>query len=448
MSLLTISIVFFCSLNLSIEEDSSFARAEEARRTATGINLEVPVEMGMIPCGSQADGSHDFNRTKVRLNDADYDGSPLWYFEVIAKNTDTADKAVTLKTDSGIKATIIVPANTPSPVRLRTGPFTPDTGWTLYYLNLPATTSDYQLVIWSRRIIIQQRNATRTRIQIPLFGRPANPHLYNYAIYTEGPPVWPRVTSMVHSGAWEELGHTRRWKKEARKYAELAPGPCWTFEAMMQVANEGPPANNCALWNETTNQEVAASEVSNTSSIYTLHYADFPDNATGFTDGDEFGVRTKSHYSNPPRVAGAVLYVRLINLTKAQIPYTVGYEDTVYGETEGFNDYSRAFIDTSAYSSPTFYFESYGSCADNQNVLFLRNGGTNNSGPAGADVKGTGINFNSRQMARIRTEAITLTGTRNYYVHALGSPHDKVARTVWLVIDVCGVAPSGDMTGK
>jgi hypothetical protein len=406
------------------------------------LDLEVPIEMGMIPCGSQMDGPHEFNRTKVRLNDADYDGDPRWYFEIIAKNADTEDKTITLRTNSGAKATLTVPAGTTSATRYRTAPFAPDSGWALYYLSLPATASDYQLVVWSRRIIIRQTNATKTRIQIPLFGRPANPHLYNWAIYHEGPPVWPRVTSNISSGVWEELGHTRRWKKEARKYGDLAPGSCWTFEAMMQVANEGPPANSCSLWNETTNQQVAASAVSNTRSTYTLHYADFPDDATGFIDGHEFGVRTKGHSSNPPRVAGAMLYVRLINLSRAQILYTVGYEDMVYGKAEGFNDYSRAFIDVSKYSSPTFYFESFGSNADSQDVLFLREDGTHDSGPVGTDVAGSGINFSSNQMVRMRTEAITLTGTRNYYVHVLSSPKVKHIRTSWLVIDVQGAAPS------
>ncbi len=442
ISFIAVIIVVFC-LSSGIERDFFAATKEEIAGTATGLNLEVPIEMGMIPSGSQAGGSHDFNRTKVRLNDADYDGSPLWYFEIIAQNTDTADKTVTLKADSSIKATITVPANTPSPVRLRTGPFTPNTGWALYCLNLPATTSDYQLVVWARRIIIEQRNATKTRIQIPLFGRPANPHLYNWAIYNEGPPAWPRITSNVGSGVWEELGHSRRWKKQAEKYADLAPGACWTLEAIMQVVKEGSLANYCTLWNETTNQQVSASEVSNTNSTYTLHYADFPDDATGFTDGNEFGVRTKGHSSNPPRFASAVLYVKLINLKKAQILYTIGYENVVYGRAEGFNGYSRAFIDVSKYSFPIFYFESFGSCGDDQSVLFLRDGGTNSAGTAGEDVRGTGINFDSKQLVRRRTEAIILTGTKNYFVHVLNSPHDKICRTIWLVIDICGAAQHG-----
>ena len=441
-------IFVLCCLSPWNAKDLFTADIVEGGDRPAAVNLEVPVEMGMIPCGSRADEAHDFNRTKVRLNDDDYDGNPVWHFEIIARNTDSEDKTVTLKTDSGVKAAVTIPAGTTAPTRYRTGPFAPDRGWASYYLSLPTTRADFQLVVWARRIIIQQTQATKTRIQIPLFGRPANPHLYNWAIYDEGPPVWPRVTSNISSGVWEELGHTRRWKKDASKYADLAPGASWTFEVLLQVQNEGQPANHCTLWNETTNEQVTASEVSNTSSTYTLHYADFPDNASGYSDGHEFVVRTKGYSSNPPRVASAVLYVRLANLKRAQILYTVGYEDQVYGNAEGFNDCARAWIDVSKYSFPTFYFESFGSNADNQDVLFLRDGGLHHSGPVGSDVTDSGIRFSSHQMTRRRTEALTLTGARHYFVHIANSSKVKVVRTNWLVIDVQGVEPPTILVGK
>jgi hypothetical protein len=133
-------ITVFC-LNLCISKDV-IAEEHENGSSATGLDLEVPMEMSMIPCGSLAARAQDFNRTKVRLNDADYDGSPQWFFEIVAKNSTSSDKVVTLKTVSGSKATITVPANTISPVRFRTASFTPESGWALYYLNLPATPSD------------------------------------------------------------------------------------------------------------------------------------------------------------------------------------------------------------------------------------------------------------------------------------------------------------------
>jgi len=430
----------FC-LILCISKDV-IGEEYEHGRSATGLDLEVPIEMSMIPCGSLATRAQDFNRTKVRLSDADYDGSPLWFFEIVAKNSSSSDKIVTLKSESGTKATIIVPASTAFPMRFRTAPFTPDSGWAVYYLNLPVTTSDYQLIVWSSRIIIQQTKATKTRIQIPLFGRPGDPHLYNWAIYNEGPPVWPRVTSSVGSGVWEELGHSRRWKKEGNVYADLASGACWTFEAVLQVTDEGKYPNYCTLWNETTNQQVASSEVSNSKSTYTLHYADFPDNTSQFTDGHEFGIRTKGHASNPPRVADARLYVRLTNLSKVQIIYTVGYEDVVYAKQEKFNDYSRVLIDVSKFSSPEFYFESFGSSADDQHVLFLRDGGMNDSGAEGKDVQESGISFMSDQMIRKRVGPIPLTGARRYDVHCPASPKNVISRTNWLIIEVQRSKPS------
>jgi hypothetical protein len=418
------------------------AVAEERATSGTGLNLEIPIEMSMIPCGSLARRAQDFNRTKVRLNDADYDGNPLWFFEIVAKNSSSNDKIITLKTDAGPKATITVPANTASPVRFRTEPFLPERGWALYYLNLPITTSDFQLIVWTSRIIIQQTNATRTRIQIPLFGRPGNPHLYNWAIYNEGPPVWPRVTSLVSSGKWEELGHSRRWKKEVDKYADLAPGPCWTFEALLQVASEGKQPNHCTLWNETTNQQVVASEVTNMKGTYTLHYADFPDNAAEFTDGHEYGIRTKGYGSNPPSVAEARLYVTLVNLSKVQIVYTVGYEDIVYAHQERINDYAKIFLDVSKYTSPQFHLESYGSCPHDQHVLLLSEFEREHSGIKGRDVPGSGIRFHSNQLRRTRTGPFPLTGAKSYHVRFPVSPKNITTRNIWLLIDVHKAAPS------
>src|SRR5512135_3789989 len=88
-------IIAFC---LSQWIGNECSGAGQGRIKATPLNLVVPIEMGMIPCGSVAYEAHDFNRTKVRLNDDDYDGSPLWYFEIIARNSDIADKTITLKT--------------------------------------------------------------------------------------------------------------------------------------------------------------------------------------------------------------------------------------------------------------------------------------------------------------------------------------------------------------
>lgn len=416
--------------------------AEETIHRVAGLDLEVPIEMSMIPCGSLAIRAQDFNRTKVRLNDADYDGSPLWYFEIVAKNADHRDKVITLKTDAGPKATITVPANTASPIRFRTAAFLPDRGWALYYLNLPVTTSDFQLIVWTSRIIIQQTNATRTRIQIPLFGRHGNPHLYNWAIYNEGPPVWPRVTSNVSSGHWEELGHSRRWQKESNKYAEMAPGPCWTFEVLLQVAKEGRQPNSCTLWNETTNEQVAASEVSNARSTYTLHYADFPDNAAGFADGHEYGIRTKGYSSNPPCVAEARLYLKLVNLSKVQILYTVGYEDMVYAHQEKINDYAEIFLDASKYTAPTFHFESYGSCPHDQQVILLSESMRGHGSVRGRDVPGSGIRFHSNLLRRERTGPIPLTGAKSYHVRFPVSPKNVITRNIWLLIDVQQPAPT------
>jgi hypothetical protein len=161
-----------------------------------------------------------------------------------------------------------------------------------------------------------------------------------------------------------------------------------------------------------------------------------------FSDGHEYGIRTKGYGSNPPSVAEARLYVKLVNLSRVQIVYTVGYEDIVYAHQERINDYAKIFLDVSKYTAPIFHFESYGSCPHDQHVMLLSESEWEHAGMKGRDVPGSGIRFHSNQMRRERTGPIPLTGAKTYHVRFPVSPKNVTTRNIWLLIEVKKPAPS------
>jgi hypothetical protein len=135
-------------------------------------NVEVSFEMVDPGLSSLAAGSTSFLRTALGLNAADFDGSPEFYFEVVATNSDSSARTVTLYdvTNSTNRATISVPASTTSLSRLRSSAFSPASGNVIYRVVTPQTTNDNQVQVSAARIVVVQTAATKTVVQIPLTG--------------------------------------------------------------------------------------------------------------------------------------------------------------------------------------------------------------------------------------------------------------------------------------
>src|SRR5574340_1036538 len=130
--------------------------------------LEVPIEIIGHPIGSLSTGTLDPTRTAAGITSTDYDGSPTCYFDVVVINTDATAKDIILRAGGNTLSTISVPSGTSVPTRFRSTSFSLAAGFNLYNIRLPQTTSDNQFKVLKAHFVIQQTNATKTRIQIPL----------------------------------------------------------------------------------------------------------------------------------------------------------------------------------------------------------------------------------------------------------------------------------------
>src|SRR5690606_17180834 len=70
------------------------------------------------------------------------------------------------------------------------------------------------------------------------------------------------------------------------------PANGWTLEAI--ISNSSGGTTTAALFNKTTGLQVTGAQVSTTSATPTLVSVNFNDNATNFTNGDDFEIRLKA----------------------------------------------------------------------------------------------------------------------------------------------------------
>lgn len=125
-----------------------------------GINLVVQIEMqDVLSVGSGA-GPIDRLESLLGLDSSLYDGA-TYFFEVIGKAT-TGMGTFTLRDRTNVADKVSVTTTSTTPVRLRSASWTPASGLIEYVLR---TTN---AIASASRIIIEQVNATKTAIYLPL----------------------------------------------------------------------------------------------------------------------------------------------------------------------------------------------------------------------------------------------------------------------------------------
>ncbi|MBW2174524.1 MAG: hypothetical protein JRF64_07785, partial [Deltaproteobacteria bacterium] len=392
-----------------------------------GLNLEVPIDMvdhGLeVPNGA---GTTNFNRARIFFDANDYDGDTVnYYFEIVAKNIDSSAKPVYFRRTTNTAtnhATINVPV-TAAPgtfaryrVQLSINPLT---GKNQYLVRLTKTTSTDQLIVSSARLIVQQTNATKTRIQIPLVQK-------NHDIFQNGSGRADTTTSAVYTQG--DSDKYSLWKKDSSQYADISG---WTLEAVLDNLSST-ATTYAALHRVSDGAIVADSEVSLYGTLITLVDTSFADTAGNFTNGSKFELKIRSSVSGQRADLGrASLYVSLTNLSKAEVLYRVsrkipsGPVDVVA---------QRTVLDATKFSNPEFYFEATGRCADNTPLVFLRDHDSNTSLTGGADISGSGINFNNANRDIVRTAAITPDSGDNFYTRAASHTNTLKVMHAWVVV--------------
>jgi hypothetical protein len=379
------------------------------------INLEVPLELfNTSAYGSYSASARNLQETQMYLNPSNYDGA-TYYFEIVARNNHASNAYEVVlynKTTASEIKVISIPANTTLPIRIRSDSFNPAAGNNVYTLLIRQTAANSNILCYTARIVVVQADATKTRIQIPISDSLSD----SSGSYTANANYGPL------------------WLKNESAFADIAAGSPWSIEATGLSITTIPYKNPYfALFNKTTGQMVTGTEQYVASSSITLVSVDFSNTATNFTNNNIFEIREKTSLAgNNPTMYKANLYVKLTNLTKAEVFWKIAYADS--GTAATAYPYKRALANLSNYSLPKCYFEVTGSCADNNQVLFLRDHSTNDQGTNGSNVADSGINFNSTTKAISRTGELTLTDDNRYYLQTALSTAQKYFSWGLLVI--------------
>lgn len=413
-ALVSTALISACSpINLTVKK--VVAGATSVTNTVTpSVNIEIPIEM--IDKGVQADGATNlvWALSTTTLNTAAYDGSPRYFFEIVADNSadaDLADETVNLRdSTNAIKASITVPAASFT-TRLRVE-FTPNTGTDTYKLNTPGT-GNYK--VYAARIIIQQTNATKTKIYIPLSSA-----AYSNASTDTVAAVFSRSNAAYAS----DNDKLPVWLKEESAFATLASTSPWTFEAVISAHT---CTGHATLFNASTGNQVTESEVTHNTTTPTIKSASFSNSASNFTDGSHFEVRLKTTGicgdGNGVKLFKAGLWVTLENgISKAQSYYRLGRSYAAGGSYSFTNENQRVLINTSLFSSPTIYHEiaSYEGAADSTvTESIIQTVGANDTGTGGASgITLSDVKVSSTSKSRARSSALSITSGDRFIVNS------------------------------
>lgn len=399
-----------------------------------GALIETAIELVDMALASSAGATTWFARTMFQLNPSDYDGNPLFFFEIIESDATGSGGTVTLFdiTDATPK-TVITTATGESIVRKRAA-FTPAAGLKTYAVG---TSGPAGQSVWRARVIIQQdATATKTKIAVPLF-----------TWQVSGTPTATNDATLYlddnYTTAYAErsTGYHSFWQYVAADWANI-PGDAsaLTLETVMAAANasygvnaglslvtagtaSATPVSGSTLAADLTNVNVTCSQKS-----FAL---------SGLTDGGVYTV--VSHGGNATgrecMLQQARLYIKLSNaggLSKFCSYFRVGGQGV--GTSSVIETYQRYLLNQSSIGgvgfNTAFYLAATGYDATTEENLYLRDSGTKDTGSSGdADISDSALQFASatRNFAiagpftpptdgdRVYTHRVTTTGSAAQY---------------------------------
>lgn len=392
------------TITVTVQDSSGGTRSTSFALTVNGaINLEVPIEILADGIHSRT-SSYTYERTRTTLNTNDFDGAVTYSFEINGFNQDTASRSVYLVNSANTTvATLTIPVGT-SYRRLRTT-FTPTPGTDNYRVRMGAAGGSSRVYAKTARIIVRQTGATKTRLYYSLGSHRDSTQ--------DDIPLTGATLDYTNSTSWtqRDAGAHAIFHKDAAALQTIAAGNAWNFEVILHSSSASGRAY-VALFNRRTGAMVAGTQVSTTGTYSGL--VTFPDNATNFTNLDEFEARIRQ--SDGSYTAGlfkAQLSVKLENLSRGRVYYQVGREfDFGTNPSPSVESFTRALIETNAYTRPTTYFEAVGSDS-NGGYFDLVTSGTSDTGNTGTVVAGTRINPPSTK-GRVRTGPISIVSGNRY----------------------------------
>jgi len=375
-------------------DGSTSALSNEASVTVIKtINLQFPVEMSDQALSSETTPI-TFERTRTSMDPTAYDGAVTYEFEVVALNSDTVGATLNILDESdAVKATLVVPANTTQPTRLRTA-LTLNAGFETYRVKLAGTTQSGQLQVFSARIWVTQVGASKTKLYIPLLSSASTP--------LSGDAFAP-IESKSAAG-YQILDNSSIYLKDETKLSKLQEYNAWELEVVVS-SNGGNGA--VALYNIENNAAVESAEIQFSDPAVLLVNAPFNEGVTLFSTTENL-----NHYRlamqcfnncdlGAVNIFKAGLWVNISNISQAEILIRNSMAARNIGG-QWPTDTERSLVDLTKYSHPVVNFRAIANMSspsgENANISLMTNGsgGSADYGFLGLSmITGSTLNFTS-----------------------------------------------------
>lgn len=392
------------------------------------INIQVPYEIIDEGIASKTSLTN-WVRSTFRLDTADFDGTVSYTFEIIAENAQAATKNVFIREvgTTNDYATITVGASVTVPTRY-TATFTPPAGSNDFFIRTAASASAGQLQIYTARILINQVDATMTRIQIPMLNG-----LYNQTIQNDHDGEVDSTTST----SFTQNVATRYtvWKKDLTNMLDVSTAAtAWDFETICDNTSGG--GARVELWNATDSTQVGGTEVGFSSVTPFYSVVQISNTATNFHPLDYFTVRLKTDVAlETAFIYKANLYVRLTNLQQAEVFYRLSRYMALTGGDQT-NEYSRVMIDKSKFLLPRAFARSsgmYEASAGTQEI-YIKDEGTSDTSTSGSQVSGSGLTTESGTVVTVGSPELSITSGNRYICFGDFTSGTLQITNLWLVV--------------
>jgi fibronectin type 3 domain-containing protein len=334
-------------------------------------------------------------------------------FEIVATNTDTSTRSVTLSCSGGWTFSVSVPPSTTVPTRLSTSLSSLATPC---QLQLPSTPVSGQLRVHSARMVIRSGLSggrfNRASVEYPLIsgGASLSPLIGDESAF---------VSSTSHT-SYQQLPNTSTYYKERAALSDLNGARPWTLEVV--AGTQAGAQGQVALYNRTTGQIVLDSEMTLPNSpVPTLVTVSFSDSAANFGDLNEYELRAMctnscSGTSSPVVIFRAGLRVALTNISKVQTYQRVSSGLTTNASSQLLTGYVRPF-DATLYTNPVVFFQANASLISGAgSSVSLMSFGTSDSPTSGTPIPNATLSIPDSNLNRLRSPALNFVSENRFGV--------------------------------
>jgi fibronectin type 3 domain-containing protein len=365
-------------------------RSDQVSLVRSGnLRLQVPIELIDTRLGSSALEEVAFARSQTSLNTDFYDGVNSYELEIVARNLDGVARSVALIDSGDIELTSIsVPPGTSDYTRFKMA-FSPNMGDEVYRLKLDQTNSNLDLAVWAARILVNQENASKTRLYFPL-------------LTTRQAPSQEDLESFIYSTAetgFQPLETSIPFERRASRLFRIVDYNAWELEALVSVT--GDVGGALVFRNTNTQVDVPSTYTRFESSHISMARIPFSEGINQFgatQEGHLYEVQLKCEYqchTGEASLYKSGLWVTLENLDKAEVVFRNAGARSSVTVSEAFAQ-ERTLFNGSAFTSPEVHLTAVaqGAVGFNGEVYLVEH--MDDSGGAGlVSVPGSGLVFNT-----------------------------------------------------